>query len=266
MRRIGLALVELLVVISIMALLMAIVVPLTRSSRQQAKAALCGSNIRQLLFGLLAYESENQRFPFAFDDTPITPPPGGWPGGQAYDRVGWWWFNYIDEGFFNDVSGPKTVLLCPSKNLRDIRLKDNILCGNYGVNQSICKCTTGSLTRAEFIGTPLSLSNMPRPSQSLLIVDSGYSMINWWHATDAPPYALGSMIEDTAYIPGLKINEERTNLWSGQKDDAINGRHPGKTVNVGFADGHTSRTKADNLLVEKSTDGYKNNSPHWRPK
>jgi prepilin-type processing-associated H-X9-DG protein len=265
MKRVGFTLVELLFVIGIIALLMAIVVPVAQSSRQQAKAVLCGSNIRQLLLVLLAYENENQRLPFAFDDTSTNPPVGGWAGGSAYDRMGWWWFNYT-EGFFNNATSKKTVLLCPSKNLRDIRLKDNILCGNYGVNQSICKCRTGSLSRAEFIGTPLSTSDMPRPTQSLLIVDSGYSMISWWHATDTPPYTLVGMIEDTAYIPGLKINEKRINLWSGQKDDAINGRHPGKTVNAGFADGHISRTKADNLLVEKSCDGYKNRSPLWRPK
>ncbi len=201
-------LIELLIVVAIVALLMAILGPSLQNSRQQAKAILCGSNIKQLTFGLFMYETEKQALPFGFDNTPMVPPPGGYPGGSAYDRMGWWWFNYI-EGFFNKADSRKTVLRCPSKRLRNPKLKNNILCGNYGVNQSICKSSRGRESQAEFIGTPLRSSDISRPAETLLIVDSGYSMINWWHATDAPPVSLGSTIEDTAYIPGLWINKER---------------------------------------------------------
>ncbi len=91
-------------------------------------------------------------------------------------------------------------------------------------------------------------------------------MINWWHATDTPPVALGNaIIEDTAYIPSLWINRERE-LWDGQKQDAINGRHPNKRVNVGFADNHISSVKADDLFVEENSGSYSNLSPLWRPK
>ena len=170
------------------------------------------------------------------------------------------------EGFFNKADSKKTVLRCPSKRLNSPKLKNNILCGNYGVNQSICKSSRGRRSRAEFIGTPLSTSNILRPVETLLIVDSGYSIINWWHATDVPPVSLGStIIEDTAYVPGLWINKER-DLWPGQEYDAINGRHPNKTVNVGFADSHVSRKKADDLLVEKTGNDYKNRSPLWLPR
>jgi prepilin-type processing-associated H-X9-DG protein len=119
---------------------------------------------------------------------------------------------------------------------------------------------------SEFIGTPLRSSDIVRPGETLLIVDSGYALISWWHATDNPPIALGvKPIADTSYVPGLWINGNR-NLLPSQKYDAINGRHPGKTVNVGFVDGHVSRKKADDLFVEKTGDGYKNKSPLWVPK
>jgi prepilin-type processing-associated H-X9-DG protein len=40
----------------------------------------------------------------------------------------------------------------------------------------------------------------------------------------------------------------------------------GKTVNIGFADGHVViRKKAEDLLVEKTSDGYQNLSPLWLP-
>jgi prepilin-type N-terminal cleavage/methylation domain-containing protein/prepilin-type processing-associated H-X9-DG protein len=260
MKREGFTLIELLVVIAIIALLIAVLVPYLQSSGRQAKAVLCGSNIKQLLFGLLSYETENETFPYGFNDTTAQPPPGGYTGASMCDRVGWWWFNYI-EGLYSKNKGKKTVLWCPSRQIRNREL-DYVLHGNYGVNQSICKSSSGS----QFIGKPLRSGDIPHPAQTLLIVDSGYSIITWWHAADTPPVALGNaIIEDTAYIPGLKINAERV-LWPGQERDAINGRHPNKTVNVGFVDGHISRTKADDLLVEKTEDGYKNRAPLWLPK
>jgi prepilin-type N-terminal cleavage/methylation domain-containing protein/prepilin-type processing-associated H-X9-DG protein len=264
MKRPCFTLIELLVVIAVIALLMAVLLPSLQNSRRQAKAILCSSNIKQLVLGLMMYENENETLPHAFDNTPMQPPPGGYPGYAQYDRKGWWWFNYIADYSKKDKS-KKTVFQCPSRQITNLKLKNNILCSNYGVNQSICKSSSGVESYSEFIGVPLRSGDISRPAETLLIVDSGYSMINWWHATDVPPVSLGSTIEDTAYIPGLWINKEK-DLWPGQEDDAINGRHLQKIVNVGFVDGHNSRVKADDLFVEKTDNGYKNFYPLWLPK
>jgi prepilin-type processing-associated H-X9-DG protein len=261
----GFSVIELLVVISLIVLLTAILLPSLQNSRRQAKATLCGSNVRQLIFGLMNYETENETFPYAFDNTLMEPPPGGYPGRFEYDRTGWWWFNHIVDYSIKDL-GRASVVWCPSQQIENNKLKYNVLSGNYGVNQSVCKSSSGRGSQMEFIGMPLRGSDISNPSQTLLLVDSGYSMINWWHAADIPPVLLGnSTIEDSAYIPGLWINRERA-LWPGQEEDAINGRHPNKTVNVGFADGHAGRKKADDLFVEKADDHYKNLSPLWKPK
>ncbi len=265
MKRVSFTLIELLVVISIMAILMAIIIPILRSSRQQAKTIICGSNIQQLTAGLLIYDHQNQVLPPSFDNTPMSSPAGGYPGSMSYDRIGWWWFNFI-EGFYK--SGKKeSVINCPSKCLTNLKLKNDILCSNYGVNRSICKSSDDrQRNREEFVGTSLIAADILKPREILLIVDSGYAMVNWWQAADTPPVVLGNtIIEDAAYVPGLKINKNRK-LWPGQEQDAINGRHPDKTVNVGFVDGHMSRKKADDLLVEKTDEGYKNKSPLWAPK
>jgi prepilin-type processing-associated H-X9-DG protein len=266
MRRSCFTLVELLVVVATIVILIGISLPSLQNSRQQAKAVLCSSNVKQLTLGLLLYETENQILPYGFDNTPNESPPGGYPGGSSYDRKGWWWFNFI-EGFYKKSDNKRTVVQCPSKRLSNPKLQNNILCGNYGVNLSLCKSFDDIPSRREeFVGTPLCSEDISRPGETLLIVDSGYSLISWWHATDAPPVALGNaIIEDTAYIPGLGINKKR-DFWPGQEEDAINGRHPNKTVNVGFADGHTSRSKANDLLVEKINDGYRNKTPLWVPK
>ena len=264
MRRMGFTLVELLVVIAVIALLMAILAPSLQKSRQQAKAIRCRSNIRQLALGLTMYENEYGTFPHALDETRLTPPLGIPIGDPTYDRIGWWWFNYTTD-YSRSISGKPSVILCPSRKITNGKVKNNVLCGNYGVNRSVCRTSRGRPGRDEFIGRPLGLSDISHPSETFLIVDSGYSMITWWHATDAPPLSPGNTIEDTAYIPGLvEINKKRP-LWDGQELDAIEGRHPNKTVNVGFADGHIDRVKAEGLFVEKTADGYRNKSPLWEP-
>ncbi len=264
MKRFSFTLVESLVIITIIALLMAIAMPVLQNSRQHTKAVLCSLNIKQLTTGLLAYEAQNDNFPYGFDDTPEVEPPGGYAGGGQYEKIGWWWFNFI-EGLYTKQAGKRTILQCPSKQLRTPKLKNNILCGNYGINQSICKSSSGRRSRAEFIGSSLALSDVPHPEKTLLIVDSGYSLINWWHAAKTPPVSLGNtIIEDTAYIPGLWINRDRE-LLPDQEHDAINGRHPNKTVNIGFVDGHLSRVKAEQLLVEKTINPYTSPGPLWLP-
>lgn len=258
-------LVELVVVITTIVLLGAILVTSLQNCTQHARAGVCSSNIRQLLLSFTAYENANGAFPYAFTSTPMDPPPGGYLGYSECDRRGWWWLNYVDDYGFKDNDRGSTHW-CPSRRMRERGLKRNVLWGNYGVNQSICKMSHGQKKYAAYIGTPLSSSDLSHCSQALLVVDSGYSMINWWHAADSPPVVLGnSTIEDAAYIPGLWINKKRA-LWSSQEEDAINGRHPNKTVNVGFADGHVSGNKADDLCVEKANDGYKNLCPLWLPK
>jgi prepilin-type processing-associated H-X9-DG protein len=269
MRRFSFTLIELLVVIAAVSLLIAILLPVLQSSRQQAKAVLCNSNVKQLTLGLFMYETDNRTLPYGFNaecgsnEDPIEPP-GGYPGNQTYDRKGWWWLNYTSD-YSRAGEGKRQALWCPSRRIKDPEF-NYVLHGNYGVNNSICKNAGGGLSQAEFIGVPLRSSDIAGPSRTLLIVDCGYGIIKWWQATAEPPVVLsGTAIENTAYIPGLEINKERV-LRSFQREDAIYGRHPKKTVNAGFVDGHASRVKAEDLLVEKIGDDYKNKSPLWVPK
>jgi prepilin-type N-terminal cleavage/methylation domain-containing protein len=167
-------LLELLVVISIIALLTAILIPSLRATRRHAEVALCKSNVRQLSLGLTIYENDNETFPYALDTTPANPPPGGYPGNLMYDRLGWWWFHYVIDFSKRDS---ESVIYCPSRQIKDNRIKYNMLCGNYGVNQSICKSSHGSESQAEFIGKPLCSSDIMHPSQTFLVADSGYSCL-----------------------------------------------------------------------------------------
>ena len=264
MKKTGFTLVELLVVIGVIAMLLAITLPSLLKTREHARITVCSSNINQLSLGLHVYAAEHETFPCGWIFSTILPD-GGYPGSSS-DWPGWWWFNYI-EGFYKHNREGKNTLMCPSKNVSRPELKGNILCGNYGVNQAICKIFFHPLFQNEFFGTPLKPSDLSHPSQTFLIADAGYSVINCWHAADTPPSPLSkTAIGDTsAYIPGLRINKQRS-LRPGQESDAIYGRHSNKTINIGFADGHVGREKPDSVLVEKTADGYRNLSPLWTPK
>jgi len=265
MKSSGFTLIELLVVISVMALVAALLFPVLASVRGQSRATVCGTRIRNLTTALLTYEAQRGSFPHGFGGPRQDPPPTGYLGNPLIDRMGWWWFNLADV-----VSGTSLrdweILRCPSKRLEDPRLDADILCGNYGVNWSLCKSASSPGPHAEeFVGSPLSSTDVAQPSATLLLVDSGYSLICWWHAAEEPPVEFGGSIQDAAYIPGLEINKDRE-LWSGQTRDAIGGRHPNKTVNIGFVDGHVGRKKASELLVEKAGEDDYDHNPLWGPK
>jgi prepilin-type processing-associated H-X9-DG protein len=261
MKRACFTLIELLVVMAMVFLLLAIFIPVLSAIRHRARAFVCRSRIRQVTLDLIMYDTDNQLFPYSFVDQFNPKPPGGFVGDATKDKIGWWWFHLL-EGY----TGTKQKLIfCPSRLLSNSSLDDNILYGNYGVNQSICTTPGSVQSQREFVGAPLSKDLIPQPERTLLIVDCGYSITNWWHVTDIPPFVLdGTRGDGTAYIPGLAINEDK-HLLPGQDQDAIEGRHPNKTVNVGFVGGNVARRHADELFVEKRLDGYKDKSPLWVP-
>lgn len=256
-------LIELLVVIVIIAILIAIVIPVLGLARQVTRSVRCGSNLHQLSIKLIDFDVKNERFPYSLLISSNEYPPGGYYGNYVYDITGWRWFNYVIDDSRYELQ-TNSLLWCPSRKMKSDLFKSNMMVANYGVNQSICKSWGTSKTN-EFTGSPLSSSDIRQPSETILIVDSGYATINWYHVTNSPPAMLGKSMDDRSYLPGLTINKER-NLLPEQKEDAINGRHMNKSVNIGFVDGHVARKKADDLFVEKSSEGYNNLSPLWLPK
>ncbi len=265
MRRSAFTLIELLVVIATLALLMAILLPVLSRSRQQAKTIRCRANIRDLVISLHNYEAECQSLPYGLDVRPYqSKPPAGYQGNPLFDTPGWWWFDSAKVTRYKSAKGPN-LLYCPSSRLDDPKLDRDPLCGKYGVNRSLCKTRMGGkLYTEEFVGVPLSIAGLHHPGSTLLLVDAGYSLICWWQAAAEPPVALEDLyIADTSYVPGLEINKRR-NLWPGQTSDAIGGRHPNKTVNIGFADGHAGLKPACDLLVEKGKDGTYTNMVLWQ--
>lgn len=63
----GFTLVELLVVITIIAILMALLLPALAAVREAARRNNCGANVKQLALAILNFESAHRRFPLASD-------------------------------------------------------------------------------------------------------------------------------------------------------------------------------------------------------
>ena len=140
-----------------------------------------------------------------------------------------------------------------------------MLCGNYGVNRAICKDSWVAIGD-EFKGKPLSLNQVRSPSSTLLVMDSGYSLISWRGATsDAQPFFENPRREDVFYVPGLSVNKDR-DISPGSNDDAIAGRHFGRFVNVGFSDAHVEKIKAEKMAVQGVEGVYENIPLLWSPK
>lgn len=80
----GFTLIELLVVIAIIALLLSILMPALNRAREYARAASCGSNLRQLYLGWQFYaEDNNESYPVG-----LTWAAGGRDAGTAW--LAWW--------------------------------------------------------------------------------------------------------------------------------------------------------------------------------
>jgi prepilin-type N-terminal cleavage/methylation domain-containing protein len=121
-------LVELLVVISIIALLLAILMPALSKVREQAKNVVCGSQLRQQGIAMLAYASDNRVYPHAvgrFDAsgnllTPFFPMTTTWSNdGVTYNPAGQ--AVLFDGGYIKDPS----FFFCPaiSKNATGLVIK-----------------------------------------------------------------------------------------------------------------------------------------------
>jgi len=246
MRR-AFTLLELLVVIAVFGCLLAVVLPSLRFSKYQAQSVVCAANLRQMTLLMDNYAQFQMFYPPGFYSPPgHYLPPGGYVGNIVYDRLGWWWFHFlIDEQDGKNVLNK--MAFCPSSAAEN-QFGRNILCGNYGVNYSICKIARSN-TDEEFVGSSLKPGRIRHPSNVLLLADSGYSLLSWKAATLDPAVTFEYSSRSGAfYVPGLSINSQKT-INPEMVMDATKGRHPNLTINIGFADGGVKKVKAETLLI-----------------
>lgn len=166
-------LVELLVVISIIALLLAVLMPALSKARELARRTICSTNLRQWSIAISAYAvSNNNYFPYNGYDCPDCPgatnlnSDGECTGGHGWrpgvdlsygsTTVQNFWDKYILKREKNIISGENNVLFCPTQKWhRSSNDPDGVLnkgLSGYFYLPSKASCKTGLLPAANYGG------------------------------------------------------------------------------------------------------------------
>lgn len=225
-------LVEVLVVISVIALLLAVLMPALAGARSQARGLVCRSNLRQLVLASAGYATENEGFyvPAAKDM---------WDGAGRHR----WHGVRTDLGeAFDPSKGPLAAYLaegqvkeCPARV--DFTRSDDWStsfergCGGYGYNMAYLgsrlwdPAVNGPQGYQQAYARTAGITEVADPARTLMFADSamannGIALIEYSFAE--PPFAIfgGQVMTDFLMSPSIHF------------------RH-GAHANIGWADGHT---------------------------
>lgn len=214
----GFTLIELLTVIAVIGILAAILIPTVGRVRESARAAQCGSNLRQLQLANIVYANEHKgRFVTAAIDS----------GGGSDPERKW----LINKTFYAYLTPKKAAgtenwpeeFLCPtSVNLGNTPEALPHIYAGYSYGYNVTQKTTGvrRFTQSEVV----------RPSGSLAWADSVDWLIDW---------------------TGTKNYDEATPTTSRSK--AVAYRHGGK-ANVVYWDAHVMRLDRSQVQVDAASD------------
>ena len=225
-------LIELLIVISIIALLMAILMPALGAARSGSRALACKSNLRQLVIANIGYTTENDGFyvPAASD---------------MWDNAGLYrWHGQRDAlgEPFDPLRGPLTGYLadgrvkeCPLK-VEFVRRQDwntnfEQGCGGYGYNMTYIgsRLWQGALEYKSAYDRTTNAVELTKPDRCLMFADTALSIqtdtyIEYSFAE--PPFTVynGRPVKGFYMSPSIHFRH---------RDDA----------NIGWADGHIDSQK-----------------------
>lgn len=208
----GFTLVELLAVITTVAILAGLLLPALGRSKHSAQYAKCVNNLRQFCLSAQMYWEDNNGRAFAY-------------GGLETNNGEIYWFGWIGNGPeetrpFDPTQGVlypymgKGVDLCPSFNYSSsqFKLKASVPTCDYGYNLSLSP--TGQ--------SPASIKNLCQPSALALVADA--AQVNTF---EAPASARNPMFEEWYYINN-DASQPNGQFRHDQRADAV------------FCDGHAA--------------------------
>ncbi len=233
------SLIELLITISVIAILAALLLPALNKARGKARDILCSGNLKQLSSYMFLYiEQNNDVIPAAFGNANT---PGKWqdmlyaliaPGEQFADK-------YYLTKLNKDTWYPKNkVFACPASGPCNIAVSSR----HYGINSSGFLYEDGrasSFGFASYYGKPyaMKLGRIKSPSRRAALFD-----IDKW----------GSYPESYAKV--------YSDLYKGSDNGVAVWRHrDGNGLNVNFADGHVETRRKNsipNYAASLVPDGY----------
>lgn len=257
-RKKAFTLVELLVVISIIALLLAILMPALGRARDMAKKVICLTNLHSLFTGLNLYTEDFDGYlPQASDSVSVANKPlGGWwyssPGNPdlPISFYGGGPARFWQQTSASYLGEQWNVFKCPASRCvgpHDTGNKEARYAGHYGCSQGVmAKRERGKVLNKK-------ITSFRRLSSKAMIFDSGSYVIDQLTAQ----YPRGFF----HYMPGYWRNENgSTGSWrfeseygtQGYAKDIFESRHPNREINISWLDGHGSCMNVDDFVDEDS--------------
>ncbi len=212
----GFTLIEVLVALSVVALLLGVLLPGLSHARMQAQATVCQSNLRQLTQANRGYADEFAMF---------------CPGAADFfrNRNRWHGVRATIQRPFNPTEGPLAPYLGPDAKVRACpsfqpdRIGFERGCGGYGYNNAYLGVQTVGDDPGEYaVTTDLAgayVSRVARPGETVMF-------------TDAALLSRG-LIEYSFAEPRMHP------MYGSRADPSIHFRHA-RTANVAWCDGHVS--------------------------
>ena len=257
-KRFTFTLIELLIVVAVIAILAGLLLPALSKARERAHMAFCSSNLKNLLVADFAYQTDYREFfvPSQMDNCTTLP-----PSGKFLVEGQWHYVDFLAPYLGNKLTERQSgsAILCPGLKSPDKqRTGDGALSLNYGWNQDIHT----RLTAAGPSPKARKNASVKHPSLLMSVMDGGTHRMIWKYAN-----LNNAAIKGVSYVPGFISNRQKIGEFKEKAvRDAVEGRHPGKRVNTGFADGHVEAPSADSLAVKShNTEGAGNNFRFWRP-
>jgi prepilin-type processing-associated H-X9-DG protein/prepilin-type N-terminal cleavage/methylation domain-containing protein len=240
----GFTLVEVLVVIGVIALLLSVLVPSLTRAKQQCRAVICRSNLRQLVLANLGYAVDNEsQFALAAPDI--------FTGGNLKR-----WHGVREDlnGLFDpsqsplaDYFGDGEVKQCPQKV--DFRNGDpwdwdfEQGCGGYGYNMTYLGSRVWENFTADNCARPTRESEVASPGSTAMFADTAMTKLE----NGQPYYLEYSFIEPYYFV----VNGQPDTSW-GQPSPSIHFRHNNR-ANIAWCDG---RVEAQLIAIEDSINVY----------
>ena len=228
-KRAGFTLVELLSVIAVIGVLAALLVPALSRGTEQARAAKCASNIRQLFVANTLYAAEHGNYVAAAPDI-LGANLTRWHGTRSSIRQP---FDGSRGALYEYLSKCDGIRSCPSLSGFRSSAADNAFessCGGYGYNDRGVGSQVywhGRTERGAENGMPPSA--IRDPAQTVMFCDAAFPQ-----PYDDPRYLIEySFAEAIHFVDGQPPKEE------GEAQPSIHFRHNAR-ANVVWCDGHVS--------------------------